>query len=186
MQGTIFLATNVAELNYIQAIRNQTGKTNKCKIIVADDMYDKRDPNVICASILLPSVSSMTKLIDNCGDQTAVQVFQMEYEYKLTNDRDVIEYLAVLIAGVLQYGYDYIFYIDSSNDPTMMLTLYGVLCSRYGFLIVTYPMLCANIGTVNCGGIDPRFINNAMSLIHSFGYADPNNDQSGKLFMNLS
>jgi len=181
MAGTIFLACCAQQVNEIQAIRAQLGRTNKSKIIVVDDMCNSNNPDIICASILLPSANTMSNLIDNYSEPAAINSFQAEYSRKLTMDQDVIEYLVVLMAGMLQYGYDYIFYIDTMNiDHMTFNVLMNVLCNSYGFI------LQVNNANALAGGIgiDSNHINRAMALIQNFGYAKQ--DQTGQLFVNLS
>ena len=183
MQGTIFLAMSPMEVNNIKTIRVQMGKTNKCKVICIDDMSTASSPDVICASILLPSANSLINMIDH-EDPYANGQFIADYTNKLTNDPDIIEYLSILLAGVLQYGIDYIFYYDGTNDPIVINVLCSILSRYYGIRFVLYNDILANTNLLFYEAIDPRFIPNTMNLIHRFGYQVE--DQAGKLFMNIS
>lgn len=183
MQGTIFLATSPMEVNNIKTVRAQMGKTNKCKVICIDDMVTSRNPDVICASILLPSANSLINMIDH-NDPYANGQFIAEYTSKLTNDPDIIEYLTILLSGVLQHGIDYIFYYDGTNDPIVINVLYSILNRYYGITFVQYHELLLNIDLIFHEAIDYRSIPSIMNLIHRFGYQVE--DQSGKLFMNIS
>lgn len=183
MQGTIFLATSPMEVNNIKTVRAQMGKTNKCKVICIDDMVTASNPDVICASILLPSANSLINMIDH-NDPYANGQFIAEYTNKLTNDPDIIEYLTILLTGVLQHGIDYIFYYDGTNDPIVINVLYSILNRYYGIRFVQYNDLLLNTNFIFSGAIDSRFIPSIMNLIHRFGYQVE--DQSGKLFMNIS
>ena len=183
MQGTIFLAMSPMEVNNIKTVRAQMGKTNKCKVICIDDMVTASNPDVICASILLPSANSLINMIDHNNPYANGQ-FIAEYTNKLTNDPDIIEYLTILLTGVLQHGIDYIFYYDGTNDPIVINVLCSILNRDYGITFVQYHDLSLNANLMFHGAIDSRYIPNIMNLIHRFGYQVE--DQSGKLFMNIS
>lgn len=121
MIGNISIAlTNQDLVNLVEVrkqCRNSIGPVigiqefNKTKIVVINDMDSHGGSNYIVGSILLPDSKSMMALID--GDYAT---FKFLYHQKLANDPQVQEYLVVLLAGLVERNFDYIFYFDS-EDP---------------------------------------------------------------------
>jgi len=144
MIGNISIALTYQELMSLIDIRNQyrtqlaqTGKTdfNKTKIVVINDT-DSYGDSYIVGSILLPDSKAMFSLIE--GDYEG---FQAQYYRKLESDPQIHEYLIVLLAGLIERGFDYIFYFDS-EDPqftnVIASALVTYLYSRYGISVLSY------------------------------------------------
>lgn len=144
MIGNISIALTYQELMSLIDIRNQyrsqlaqTGKTdfNKTKIVVINDT-DSYGDSYIVGSILLPDSKAMFSLIE--GDYEG---FQTQYYRKLESDPQIHEYLVVLLAGLIERGFDYIFYFDS-EDPQFTNVIASALAtylhSRYGISILPY------------------------------------------------
>jgi hypothetical protein len=146
MIGNISIALTYQELMSLIDIRNQyrtqlaqTGQTdfNKTKIVVINDT-DSYGDNYIVGSILLPDSKAMFSLIE--GDYEG---FQTQYYRKLESDPQIHEYLVVLLAGLIERGFDYIFYFDSedpqfTNIIASALATYLYFGSRYGISVLSY------------------------------------------------
>lgn len=144
MIGNISIALTYQELMSLIDIRNQyrtqlaqTGQTdfNKTKIVVINDT-DSYGDNYIVGSILLPDSKAMFSLIEG-----NYEGFRTQYYRKLESDPQIHEYLIVLLAGLIERGFDYIFYFDS-EDPqftnVIASALVTYLYSRYGISVLSY------------------------------------------------
>jgi len=124
MIGNITIANNTQELSAIIQTRLNTKvrdyrkngmEAPKCKVIVVDDYCNEyNQDDYITAPILLPDSKSMECLVFGQMDQ-----FEYLYRYKLMNDPDIKEYLIVLVAGLMEKQFDYIFYFDTANNTNL-------------------------------------------------------------------
>ena len=122
MIGNISVATDPNALNFIIKTRldlkvaayKQSGFIEpKCKVIVVDD-YDPKQKDFACGSILLPDTNASNCLVE--GD---MYDFEQFYQVKLMYDDMVREYINTIIAGIMDYYMDYVFYFDFVNNMYM-------------------------------------------------------------------
>lgn len=150
MIGNISIAGDMNQLQTFVMLRNQFMTSyvteckkrgisfipNKTKIVVVNDT-DSCGDEYIVGSILLPNSRAMFNLIE--GDYNS---FCQEYYNKLEYDVDVQEYIVVLLAGLVERGFDYIFYFDN-NDPAIWTPIAKALFDYLGmkFGIVGYDVM---------------------------------------------
>lgn len=191
MIGNIITAGNMNELQTLIQIRGQYLKSyleackekniriepHKTKIVVINDT-DSCSDDYIVGSILLPNSRAMFCLIE--GDYNS---FINEYYSKLDNDPDVQEYIAVLLAGMLERNFDYIFYFDTED-----FSMYNSLCkalvyylnSRYG--VVCYSLEdCMDYPNIFITqSIIPEAIANVQNIVNNYRLS---NRPTGQLFV---
>lgn len=114
------------------AMRNIQVQPNKFKIVTISDTDPSSRNDTIIGSILLPSSRAMFLLMEG-----NYQGFVYEYYSKLDSSPEIQEYLLVLITGLVERGFDYIFFFDN-NDYNMWYPIYKALsdyfASRYGII----------------------------------------------------
>lgn len=176
MIGNISVAGNAVQLQTLINIRanfkqGQSGmykqklgddfKPNKLKIIVLDDMSTCGEDYLI-GSILLPNTRALIYLTE--GDYNS---FTQEYMRKL-EDPSIQEYIVVLLAGLVERNFDYIFYFNN-DDPTMVLSmsyvLFGYLYQKFG--IIVYDVL-NNPSTLAMQSIDTNRFMEVQNLIYQY------------------
>ena len=179
MIGNISIATNFNELNFIIQTRLNTKVSSymsngmngpKCKVIVVDDFCPSDDRDYVCASILLPDSKSMECLIDGNYAQ-----FDYFYNMKLMNDPDIKEYLAVIITGLMERGYDYIFYFDFQNNTNMQpiaQSLINFLDRNLGLLFYNAACIQQNPQVLFYQSMRPEAMYANKKAIDSYGYSD--------------
>lgn len=154
MIGKILMAGDMDELqnlcmvrsafftSYITECKNRGVNfvPNKLKIVVINDT-DSFGDDYIVGSILLPDSKAMFHLIE--GDLLG---FMDMYYNKLDNDRDVQEYLIVLIAGLVERGFDYVFYFDN-NDYSIWSPIANAL---QGYLYNKFGLSCVYSNIITC------------------------------------
>lgn len=188
MIGNITVAGSTQELGFIcetryrkiQKYRNMGLEAPRCKVIVVDDWditYDQDD--YICAPILLPDAKSMECLV--AGDMNS---FHMLYWNKLENDQDVREYIICILAGLMEKGFDYVFYVDGLNNPNLvpiMKELMSYLNAKYGLDFFTVNDISYNPDLLNEMSVDVKFRESNKAIIQQYGYQNPNSPV-GNLF----
>lgn len=151
MIGKIMVANNMVELQQLIMMRNQFMTSygevcknkgfnfvpNNVKIIILSDTESHSDDYIV-GSILLPNSRAMFNLIE--GDYNK---FVQEYQYKLNSDPDIQEFIVLLLAGLVEKGFDYIFYFD--NDDLSM-------CNTIGSALFSY--LYAKFGVINSNNMN--------------------------------
>ena len=139
MIGNISIIGNMNQLQSFIMIRGQFMKSyitecnkngiafvpNKTKIVVVNDT-DSCSDDYIVGSILLPNSRAMFHLIE--GDYNN---FCQEYYNKLESHPSVQEYIVVLLAGLMERNFDYIFYFDN-DDPSMWTPIAKALFDYLG------------------------------------------------------
>jgi len=179
MIGNISIATNFNELNFIIQTRLNTKvrsymsngiEAPKCKVIVIDDYCPKDDDNYMCASLLLPDGKSMECLINDDYAQ-----FEYFYNMKLMNDQDVKEYLVVIIAGLMERGYDFIFYFDFQNNTIMQPIaqyLINFLNMNLGLLFYDAACIQQNPQALFYQSMRPEAMYANKKAIDAYGYSN--------------
>lgn len=176
MIGNISVAGNANQLNYLINLRTNyiqgqvtayqqklgdSFKPNKLKIIVIDDMSTCGEDYII-GSILLPNTRALIYLTE--GDNNG---FAQEYIRKL-EDPNVQEYIVVLLAGLVERNFDYIFYFNN-DDPIMIQSiasvLFNYLYQKFG--IIVYDVL-SNPATLGMQSIDTNRFMEVQNLIYQY------------------
>ena len=166
MIGNITIAGDMNELQNLIAVRTQflTSYISNCKsrgipfephkmkIVVINDT-DSCGDDYIVGSILLPNSRAMFSLIE--GDyNTFVQ-----------------EYLIVLLAGLVERGFDYVFYFDS-NDPSIYTpianTLMQYLNQKFGVIAAFTPTVIMRPDLFLSSSISPQYITSIQNLIQQY------------------
>lgn len=179
MIGNITIAGDMNELQNLIAIRTQflTSYISNCKsrgipfephkmkIVVINDT-DSCGDDYIVGSILLPNSRAIFSLIE--GDYNT---FVQEYYNKLESDPDVQEYIIVLLAGLVERGFDYVFYFDS-NDPSIYTpianTLMQYLNQKFGVVAAFTPTVLMRPDLFLSSSIAPQYITNIQNLIQQY------------------
>lgn len=178
MIGNIAMVQNCTELTDFINLRNSFKVPNqyppsKLKVIMVDDLNPNQQ-DYICGSILLPHAKAMEYLID--GD---TYNFENEYLMKLNCDSDVKDYLTVLLAGLMEKSFDYVFFFDFINNynmPDISKVLLNFLYNSLGLVVYPFDQIKANNSLLfNQSMIPEAFINN-KNMVMSAGYssATPN------------
>lgn len=190
MIGNLTIAGSVQELSFILKTRINHRKQQysrlgidipRCKVIVIDDWditYDQDD--YICASILLPDAKSMECIVAGNLD-----TFRMLYWNKLENDNDVKEYLIVLLAGLMEKGFDYVFYADTINNPNLipiMIELTTFLNRKLGLNFYSSDVIMENPNVLDEQSVSPEFRIPNKLAIQQYGYQNPDSP-IGNLFV---
>jgi hypothetical protein len=110
--------------------------------------------------------------------------FHMLYWNKLENDQDVREYIICILAGLMEKGFDYLFYVDGLNNPNLvpiMKELMSYLNAKYGLDFFTVNDISYNPDLLNEISVDVRFRESNKAIIQQYGYQNPNSPV-GNLF----
>lgn len=179
MIGNITMARNMNELqtliqskytfmnNYIELCKSKGAtieKPHKTKIVVINDTNSCGDEYIV-GSILLPNSRAMFHLIEGHTND-----FVYEYYNKLMYDSEIQEYIAVLLAGLLERGFDYIFYFDNEDD-SICLPICNALSN---YLYTTYGVVCYNAIDVISNNlymnqsIVPEAVTNIQNIINNY------------------
>lgn len=190
MIGNLTVAGSIQELSFILETRithkkQQCSKLGidipRCKVIVIDDWditYDQDD--YICASILLPDAKSMECIV--AGN---LATFRTLYWNKLENDNDVKEYLIVLLAGLMEKGFDYVFYTDTTNNANLipiMIELTTFLNRKLGLKFYSSDDVLDNPYVLDEQSVSPEFRMPNKMAIQQYGYQNPDSP-IGNLFV---
>ena len=181
MIGNVTFARDKNELNSLIGMRNQyftnciinyaakgiMFKPHKLKIIVVNDMSsDNCNSDFIIGSILLPNSRAMFALIE--GDYNT---FIQEYYNKLETDKDIQEYLIVLLAGLVDKEFDYVFYFDC-DDPSMYNAISNALMNylyqKFGITAIYTPVVLSNPNLFLSQSIIPERIMMVQNLIQQY------------------
>jgi hypothetical protein len=165
MIGSIFIARNKQQIDYINSIRGQYSRNNKLKFVVVDDTTSS-SKDVICASIMLPSSSSLVEMVEG-----NIEKFSVDYLNYLLTDQTVTEFMMVLMAGLLYYEIDYILYIDDSIDNSIEFTLEQYLMN-IGLVEQFNPF------GLRMKSVSPNCINNLITILSQNGYNPKTTGQS--------
>lgn len=188
MIGNITIATNPMELNFIvqtrntvkiPACRNNGIEEPKHKIIMVDDCKPNQD-GFLCGSILLPGAEAMENLI--CENLANFSYF---YDMKLKTDEEVIEYIAVIIAGVMEgpnrndgkpsVPYDFTLYFDCINNynmPVIAQFLCEFLSKHFGLILYNAASIQANPALICSQSMMPEFMIRNKQFIADLGYSN--------------
>lgn len=178
MIGNISFATNPNELTFILQTRMNTKvaayksrgiDAPKCKVISIDDFCPRGIEDFLCASILLPPPRAMDYLIDGNYDQ-----FYYLYKAKLTEDKDVVEYIIALVAGLMEKSWDYILYFDfdnNSNMGTIVTFLFNYLRLAFGLVFYSALDIQNNPNALYNQSVMPEFMMNNLNILYDNGYA---------------
>lgn len=108
----------------------------------------------------------------------------MLYWNKLENDQDVREYIICILAGLMEKGFDYLFYVDGLNNPNLipiMKELMSYLNAKYGLDFFTVNDISYNPDLLNEISVDVKFRESNKVIIQQYGYQNPNSTV-GNLF----
>lgn len=179
MIGNISVAYNSIDLNNLLQLRqkciadiseyyranNMKNEITKTKIVVINDVNNLNDEYIV-GSILLPDSRAMFALIE--GDYNN---FSRMYFERLDNDPDIREYLVVLLAGLIERNFSYIFYFDN-DDPNIVYpisnALFSYLKMRFGIYMYTPEMLFNNEFLLISQGIDQSYLPQDQNLINQY------------------
>jgi hypothetical protein len=188
MIGNIMVAGNATELQflinykgtylqaYAEACKNSgvNQEIHHTKIVVVNDIEGSGDDYIV-ASILLPNSRAMFFLIDEDYNN-----FVYEYYNKLDNDPDIQEYIAVLLAGMLERNFDYILYFDNDDAKMWMpicKALVDYLYSRFGVLCYGIGDIRSNPQLLLSQGIIPECVVKVQDIVNRYKLSNRPNDQ---------
>lgn len=182
MIGNVMVAYDNNQLNYLvnERLKYKLNYANqkkqmgvkyeipKCKVLLVDD-YNPEQEDYVPASILLPNGNTMSYLI--AGDEVD---FRYLYTQKLNMDSEVKDYLAVIVAGLMEYNIDYILYFDCASNIYMQEisnVLLSFLNNMLGIVVYNAMQFQQDNSVCIQQSMLPHYVANNKLAIDGMGYS---------------